>query len=186
MAPPSFPSYQCHSYVAHDLKTGGADLVDRVINSMPGGVIEVDNVYGTDAGLLKLQVIVNEGMSRRAYEISGVAQILGRVPYQLDHFRCSHHGVAFLIDLEILVGNEIEQHGIQRRPTNLMGAVVAGPDQHVLGRLGEVAIILPVYEEQIDADGWWSSLQHVGYSEQERDTRPAVVGAQDRLGRVLR
>src|SRR5918998_3108904 len=37
---PLFPPDQGHGDVAHDLKAGCADFVDRVIGRMPGGIIE--------------------------------------------------------------------------------------------------------------------------------------------------
>jgi hypothetical protein len=51
---------QRHRHVAHDLKAGGADFVDRVFGRMPGGIIEVDDVDGPDTRLLKFEMIIDE------------------------------------------------------------------------------------------------------------------------------
>ena len=55
-----FPPHQRHRHVAHDLQARGAHLVDRVVLGVPRGIVEVHDVDGSDAGLLQLQVIVDQ------------------------------------------------------------------------------------------------------------------------------
>ena len=60
----SLPPHQRHRHVAHDLQARGAHLVDRVVLGVPGGIVEVHHVDGPDAGLLQLQVVVDQRVLR--------------------------------------------------------------------------------------------------------------------------
>ena len=54
-----FP-HQTHGYITNRFETRGGDLVYRVIRRVPRGIVEVHDVDRADAGLLQLEMIVDE------------------------------------------------------------------------------------------------------------------------------
>ena len=90
-------------------------------------------------------------------------------------------------DLQVLVGHEVEEHGVQRLRPGHAGAPRSSASRSARPWASrEVAVVLAVDEQQVHADRRRRALQHVGHAEQQRHARAAVVGAGDRLGGVRR
>ena len=56
----TLPPDQFHRHIAHHLQARGADLVNRIVLGVPGGIIKVNHVDGSNAGFLQLQMVVDE------------------------------------------------------------------------------------------------------------------------------
>src|SRR3989454_1145130 len=67
-----------------------------------------------------------------------------------------------------------------RSAWGLVAGEVARADQHVVRIGGEIAVVLAVHEQQIDADGRRLRLERVGDAQQQGYARCAVVGPRDR------
>src|ERR687895_199661 len=78
LPPLLLPPHQPYGHITHDLEAGRAHLVDGVIRSVPGGIVEVDHIDGTDAGLLKLDMVIDERVSRGSDEVPAITEVLGR------------------------------------------------------------------------------------------------------------
>ena len=99
---------------------------------VPGGIVEVHHVDRADAHLLQLEVVVDQRVLGRGDEVARVAQLARGVPYPLHDLGRAHQRIAFLIDLQILVGDQVPEHRVQRlRARHLVGGVVPGPDEYV-------------------------------------------------------
>lgn len=57
-----FFSHQSHRDITHDLEARGGDLVDRVEGGVPGRIVEVHDVDGTEANFLQLQMVVDQSV----------------------------------------------------------------------------------------------------------------------------
>ena len=103
---------------------------------------------------------------------------LGDLPDLLDDLGRAGQGIAFLVELEIGIGDQIVQHGKPgRRARRRVRRVPARADQHVVRLLAEVAVVLAVHEQQIHAEAGRRLLQGIGHGEQDRDAGRAVVRA---------
>src|SRR2546430_9780083 len=96
-------------------------------------------------------MIVGEWVLHPRDKLVLVAEVRRNPPDSLDHLRRECDGLALFKDLQILVTNHVEEHRVERLITRRqMRGEPARADQHVAG-VGEIAVVLTVNKQQIDA-----------------------------------
>src|SRR4051794_41623776 len=118
-------------------------------------------------------MIIDQRVSRRRDKVPTVPQVLRRVPDQLDNLGRSDERIAFLINLEVLVSDQIEQNRVERRGGGeLVGALVAGTHQGLRRGPGKEGLVLAVGKKQTHADGGGGPVADVRNTTQNGAARP--------------
>src|SRR6266566_4876984 len=113
-------------------------------------------------------MIVGEWVLYPRDKLMLVAAVGGDPPDSLDDLRRECDGLALLKDLQVLVTNHVEEHRVERLITRRqMRGEPARSDQHVVG-VGEIAVVLTVDKQQIDATYRRTRLQRIGHPQQDR------------------
>jgi len=108
------------------------------------------------------------------------------MPYESGDLRRKCAGIGLDRDIEILVPDHIPQNRIQRWvAAGQVRGEIAGTEQ-CLGRVAEVAVVLTVRKQEVNSYAWRSSLQGIGKSQKNSDSRGTVVSSQDRFDSVER
>ena len=115
------------------------------------GVVEVHDVDGADTGLWSSTWSSVSTCFGRIHEDPAVPRSRAISHTRLDDLGSAGGRIALLVDLQILVGHEIEQHRVQRlRARRLVRGVVSRADQHVgRRRRDEIPVVLSVGEEEV-------------------------------------
>ena len=120
-------------------------------------------------------MVVGERVPRAGHEHPPVTEIRRHLPHPLHDLRRDGERVAFLIDLQVLVPHHVEEHRVEGLvPGRLVSREPARSDQHLV-RVGEVAEVLPVVEQQVHTHGGRALLEGVGDAEQHGHAGRPVV-----------
>src|SRR2546423_459987 len=122
-------------------------------------------------------MIVGECMPDPRDELVLMATVSRNAPDSLHDLGRERDGLALLKNLQILVADHVKKHGIEgliaRRE---MRREPARSDQYVV-RVREVAVVLTVDKQQIDATRRRAGLERIGHSQQDSSSGGAVIGA---------
>src|SRR5688572_9384119 len=163
--------------VADDLQAARRDLIEGVFGSMPGGVVEIDDVDRWHAGAYERDVVV---VDRRQLvrEDAAVTEARGCVP---DDVHQPWRGVGVAPDDQFLVANHVEEH------ERLQRAQRAGLLRrlHVVATAISVVVVatplddrfLAVEEDQFDSECVRPFRQRAAELEECRRRRGAITGA---------
>src|SRR6266487_1390557 len=139
--------------------------------------IEINHIDRADSCLLQRYVIIRECLACTWLERPRIAEPVRRLPDALHDLGRVCQRKPLLLDIQVLVADHVEQHGIKGRiARRLMFGEIARAKQR-LSRVAEIAVILPIHEQQIYADSRRLGLEHIRNTQQHRDTRGAVVSA---------
>ena len=157
-----------------------ADVLERVVRRVPGGVVEIDDVDGCDAGLEEGQVVVfdRRGLRRGTGADGRAARAAAQMMSVSQRRR-----VRLAADVEVPVADHVEQDerldavqraGGLRACLHVVAAAVGG-----IGGAPLDDRFLAVEEQQLDGERPRPILEHARQLEQRRGARAAVAGADE-------
>ena len=135
-----------------------------------------------DAGVEERHVVVRDQSPALLDEHIAVTQIGGSLPDARDDFRRLLKGIHLIRDSEVLVSDHVKENSIERLVTGRrqMGREILGADEDVDFRGTELAVVLTIRKEEIDAHFGLGLFEDVREGNEHSDARSSVVRPRDR------